>query len=55
MTRDEIFEHLKGVLVELFELNPNDIGLGAKDYDPEKAHRWTHDCIFWLNQRGFVK
>ena len=29
MTRDEIFEHLKGVLVELFELNPNDIGLGA--------------------------
>jgi acyl carrier protein len=29
MTRDEIFEHLKGVLVELFELNPDEIGLGA--------------------------
>jgi len=41
--------------LHLYENGRHGIGLGSKDYDPEKAHRWTHDCIFWLRQRGFVK
>lgn len=41
--------------LHLYENGRHGIGLGTKDYDPEKLHRWTHDCIFWLKQRGFVK
>ena len=41
--------------LHLYENGRHGIGLGTKDYDPEKAHRWTHDCIFWLKQRGFLK
>ena len=41
--------------LHLYEKGHHGIGLGTKDYDPEKAHAWTRDCIFWLKQRGFVK
>lgn len=41
--------------LHLYENGKHGIGLGTKDYDPEKAHAWTRDCIFWLKQRGFVK
>ena len=41
--------------LHLYENGKHGIGLGTKDYDPEKAHPWTRDCIFWLKQRGFVK
>ena len=40
--------------LHLYENGKHGIGLGSKDYDPEKAHAWTRDCIFWLKQRGFV-
>ena len=41
--------------LHLYENGRHGIGLGSKDYDPEKSHAWTRDCIFWLKQRGFVK
>ena len=41
--------------LHLYENGRHGIGLGSKDYDPEKSHAWTRDCIFWLRQRGFVK
>ena len=41
--------------LHLYEKGRHGIGLGTKDYDAEKAHPWTRDCIFWLKQRGFVK
>ncbi|MEO6786790.1 MAG: alpha/beta hydrolase [Chthoniobacteraceae bacterium] len=47
----------KGVSYDLhlYEKGKHGIGLGGKDYDPEKVHAWTRDCIFWLKQHGFVK
>ncbi len=41
--------------LHLYEKGRHGIGLGSKDYDPEKAHAWTRDCMFWLKQRGFLK
>src|SRR6185436_15056474 len=32
--------------LHLYENGRHGIGLGTKDYDPEKAHPWTRDCIF---------
>ena len=41
--------------LHLYEKGRHGIGLGTKDYDPDKAHPWTRDCIFWLRQLGFAK
>jgi acetyl esterase/lipase len=30
-------------------------GVPYSVYDPAKMHPWTRDCIFWLQQQGFVK
>ena len=41
--------------LHLYEKGSHGIGLGAKTFDPEKAHPWTRDCAFWLKQQGFAK
>ena len=41
--------------LHLYEKGKHGIGLAMKDNDIGKTHPWTHDCIFWLRQRGFVK
>lgn len=40
--------------LHLYEKGRHGIGLGMKDYDPDKLHRWARDCEFWLTEQGFV-
>lgn len=41
--------------LHVYERGPHGIGLGTRDWQPEKRHPWTRDCAFWLKERGFVK
>jgi acetyl esterase/lipase len=40
--------------MHLYQKGCHGIGLGSKDFDPEKTHPWTKDCAFWLKAQGFV-
>lgn len=46
-----------GVLFDLhiYERGRHGIGLGSQPYGGGDQHPWTHDCEFWLKQRGFAK
>jgi len=41
--------------LHLYQKGRHGIGLGNKDYEPEKLHPWAKDCIFWLGEQGFMK
>lgn len=41
--------------LHIYQKGPHGLGLGTRDWDPAKRHPWTHDCLYWLNQRGFAK
>jgi acetyl esterase/lipase len=41
--------------LHIYEKGGHGIGLGSREYDPEKLHPWTRDCSFWLKEQGFVK
>jgi acetyl esterase/lipase len=47
----------KGVRFDLhlYQKGRHGIGLGSKEFDPEKMHPWTKDCAFWLKEQGFAK
>ena len=46
-----------GVPVDLhiYERGAHGLGLGSRDFDPNKRHPWVRDCEFWLKHRGFAK
>jgi len=46
-----------GVLFDLhvYEKGPHGLGLGSSNWNPEKRHPWTRDCILWLQAQGFAK
>lgn len=49
-----------GVPVELhlIEKGAHGLGLGIREYTPERAQQllpWTGDCLYWLKQRGFAR
>jgi acetyl esterase/lipase len=39
--------------LHIYEKGPHGIGLGAREWNPAKWHRWTTDCAAWLKERGF--
>ena len=41
--------------LHVYERGPHGLGLGTRDWQPEKRHPWTRDCEFWLKERGFTK
>jgi acetyl esterase/lipase len=41
--------------LHIYEKGPHGIGLGSREYEPEKFHPWAKDCSFWLKEQGFVK
>jgi dipeptidyl aminopeptidase/acylaminoacyl peptidase len=41
--------------LHIYQHGPHGIGLGAKIYDPEHMHPWTHDCHFWLKEQKFAR
>jgi acetyl esterase/lipase len=47
----------QGVAFDLhvYERGPHGLGLGSREWNPEKRHPWTRDCAFWLKERGFAR
>jgi acetyl esterase/lipase len=41
--------------LHIYQKGPHGIGLGTQQWNPEKRHPWTRDCIYWLQVQGFVK
>ena len=41
--------------LHIYQKGPHGLGLGTREWNPEKRHPWTRDCIFWLQVQGFVK
>jgi dipeptidyl aminopeptidase/acylaminoacyl peptidase len=40
--------------LHIYEKGAHGLGLGSREYQPEKRHPWTADCIYWLKTRGFA-
>ena len=41
--------------LHVYQKGQHGLGLGTRDWDPEKRHPWTRDCIFWLQAQGFAR
>ena len=41
--------------LHIYERGLHGMGLGTREWHPEKRHLWTQDCIHWLKLHGFVK
>jgi acetyl esterase/lipase len=41
--------------LHIYQKGPHGLGLGTRDWNPEKRHPWTRDCTFWLQAQGFAK
>jgi len=41
--------------LHIYQQGPHGLGLGTRDWNPEKRHPWTRDCRCWLRAQGFVK
>jgi acetyl esterase/lipase len=41
--------------LHVYQQGKHGLGLGTRDWNPEKRHPWTRDCIYWLQAQGFVK
>lgn len=41
--------------LHIYQKGSHGIGLGTGDWNPEKRHPWTRDCVFWLEVQGFAK
>jgi acetyl esterase/lipase len=41
--------------LHIYQKGPHGMGLGSRNYDPTKWHRWTRDCNAWLVEHGFAR
>ena len=41
--------------LHVYQKGGHGMGLGTTQWNPEKRHPWTRDCIFWLQVQGFAK
>lgn len=41
--------------LHVYEKGGHGLGLGTREWNPEKRHPWTRDCEFWLRERGLGK
>jgi len=41
--------------LHIYQRGPHGLGLGPRDWNPEKRHPWTRDCAFWLQAQGFAR
>jgi len=41
--------------LHIYQKGQHGIGLGSSNWNSEKRHPWTRDCIFWLQAQGFAK
>jgi acetyl esterase/lipase len=41
--------------LHIYQKGPHGMGLGSTQWNPEKRHPWTRDCIYWLQVQGFAR
>ena len=41
--------------LHVYERGGHGMGLGSREWNPEKRHPWTRDCAFWLKEHGFAR
>jgi len=41
--------------LHVYQKGPHGLGLGTRDWNPDKRHPWTGNCAFWLKAQGFAK
>ncbi len=41
--------------LHIYQRGPHGLGLGTRDWNPEKRHPWTRNCAFWLQAQGFAR
>lgn len=41
--------------LHVYQKGPHGLGLGTRDWNPDKRLPWTGDCVFWLKGQGFGK
>lgn len=41
--------------LHVYQKGQHGLGLGSRDWNPDKRHPWTRDCIFWLQAQGFAR
>jgi acetyl esterase/lipase len=41
--------------LHVYQKGPHGLGLGTREWNPEKRHPWTRDAVFWLQAQGFAK
>jgi acetyl esterase/lipase len=41
--------------LHIYQKGPHGLGLGTRDWNPEKRHPWTADCVYWLQVQRFAK
>ena len=39
--------------LHVYQKGPHGLGLGTREWNPEKRHPWTSDLVFWLKGQGF--
>ena len=40
--------------LHIYQKGQHGLGLGTREWNPEKRHPWTRDCVFWLKAQGFA-
>jgi acetyl esterase/lipase len=38
----------------VYQKGGHGMGLGSHNWNPDKRHPWTRDCLYWLKAQGFV-
>jgi acetyl esterase/lipase len=41
--------------LHVYQKGQHGLGLGTREWNPEKRHPWTRDLIYWLQVQGFAK
>jgi acetyl esterase/lipase len=41
--------------LHIYQKGAHGLGLGTREWDPERRHPWTHDLVYWLKAQGFAK
>jgi len=41
--------------LHVYQKGPHGLGLGTRDWNPDKRLPWTGDCVYWLKGQGFGK
>ena len=41
--------------LHIYQKGQHGLGLGTRDWNPDKRHPWTRDCTYWLQAQGFAK